>query len=67
MLSWTETDELNGLILMRNFGNTFLKVGIKTEDLLLEVEGRMLILEMEQLLQIADVLKVPQKDIVDKA
>ena len=38
----------------------------KTEDLLLEVEGRMFLLEMEQLLQIADVLKVPQKDIVGK-
>ena len=38
----------------------------RAEDLLLEVEGKIFLLEMEQLLQIAGVLKVPQKDISGK-
>eukprot|EP00112_Aurelia_sp_Birch-Aquarium-sp1_P009685 Seg2108.5 transcript_id=Seg2108.5/GoldUCD/mRNA.D3Y31 product="hypothetical protein" protein_id=Seg2108.5/GoldUCD/D3Y31 len=36
------------------------------EELLLEVEGMLFSLEIEQLLQIADVLKVPQKDVLGK-
>ena len=39
----------------------------KAENSLLEVDGEIFLLETERLLQIADVLKVPQEDIIGKA